>query len=265
MIYAAVVVYNRFCGDSSTCQSLLAQTGDDLQIFVFDNSERDFGNEAFCRLRGWQYLGGSGNQGLSKAYNAVISLLMKTAQSGWICLLDDDTVLQPDFLGDMQGYIKANGDADILIPILTQDGIIRSPSRIGTRGGRYFSSVAECLSASPDKLQAFNSCMTVNLRVYRHYRYDERIFLDGLDHAFMRDMQAAQRKILVVPCQCSHSFSGGQRTTFARALTRFQIYVRDSRILYEKDKKAYWWIVGKRCIHLCVQYRRIAFLKVLFS
>ncbi|MDO4174253.1 MAG: glycosyltransferase [Eubacteriales bacterium] len=264
MIHAIIVLYNVCCADSVTCQRLQKQSVGLLDIIVYDNSERDYGNRDFCMKHGWRYLGGAGNKGLSVAYNAVIDLVYRTDPNGYICLLDDDTALPDNYFAKLQTYVDVNPAVDIMLPILVQHEKIISPCREHARQ-RYFSSESECLQEQPQNLLAFNSGMTIKLEVYENYRYDERIFLDGLDHAFMRDMKARKKQIAVVPIQCEHRFSGGQKGNVESAIFRFGIYVKDSRVLYEKQPIQYWYMVGKRALHLSVMYKKIRFIQMLFA
>ena len=264
MIHAIVVTYNVCCSDSKTCQSLVKQTSDNFYVIVYDNSVREFGNRKFCDEHGWMFLGGAGNQGLSVAYNAAINSLLRLGELGWICLLDDDTSLPENFMQRMSECAIENHSSDILLPVLWQSGKIISPCRILHRN-RYFSSVEECLNAEPYELQAFNSCMTIKLSVFADYRYDERIFLDGVDHAFLRDMKKKGKLITVVSVECEQRFSGREKPEKSGAEARFQIYVKDSKILYENNLLKYWLIVGKRALHLALMYKSIAFIRILLG
>lgn len=264
MIHAIIVTYNVRCSDSKTCQSLLKQNTHGFDVIVFDNSVRDYGNRDFCVEHGWKFLGGNGNRGLSVAYNAAIDFLKGAGETGWICLLDDDTTLPEDFIHKVTEYVGTRQAIDIWLPILRQNEKIISPCRIQRRN-RYFTTVNECLDAPPNDLQAFNSCMTINLSVFSDYRYDERIFLDGVDHAFLRDMKCKEKKIGVIPIVCEQRFSGGEKVPQSSAITRFRIYRKDSRILYEATPIRYWLIVGKRALHLTLMYRSIDFIKILLS
>ena len=264
MIHAIVVTYNVRCSDSKTCQSLAKQTSHDFDVVVYDNSVRDFGNQEFCDNHGWIFLGGAGNKGLSVAYNAAIDFLCQDGASGWICLLDDDTSLPENFMQRMSEYSAANYSSDVLLPILWQSGKIISPCRIH-RKNRYFSSIEECMNTEPYELQAFNSCMTIKLSAFVDYRYDERIFLDGVDHAFLRDMKNKGKLITVVPIECEQRFSGGEKEPKNAAISRFRIYSKDSLILHEKEICRYWAIVGRRALHLSLMYRTPIFIWYLFA
>ena len=103
MLFAAtVVVYNKRCADSPTCQALKALDNLPLSVLIYDNSTADYGNRAYCEENGWVYLGGNGNMGISKAYNACVNYLTEQAFVGYICLFDDDTHLDPTYFSHLQ-------------------------------------------------------------------------------------------------------------------------------------------------------------------
>ncbi len=242
----------------------MAQTRQADAVLVFDNSTRDMHNRDWCEGQGWTYLGGTGNQGLSRAYNQAVEACKD--RQGYLCLLDDDTHLPEHFLENMEKGIEKKPGADIYIPILTQEGRIISPCRREVPKSKlFFASAQEVLGENPEAMQAFNSCMTVSLAVFRDYRYDERIFLDGVDHAFLRDMRSRGKKLQVLPVTCEHGFSGYQKGSKAGDLTRFKIYAKDSRVLYEDTPGAYGRIVGRRALHLCLRHKSLAFLKEFFQ
>lgn len=264
MIHCLVVVYNISCPDSLTCRKLEEQKSSLFDVTVFDNSLRDYGNDSFCRQKGWHYLGGKGNLGLSKAYNEAIANFPALSEGDYLCLLDDDTQLQDGFFEKVQKQIDGHPSADILLPILKQNGTIVSPST-GKSRKPFFATEEECLLADTQTIAAFNSGMIIRLSVFRAYRYDERIFLDGVDHAFIRDMKKEKKNILVLPVFAEQQYSGGEKGPFEGALVRFRIFARDYRILYEHSPKQYWFIVGKRALHLSLMYRNPVFLRLVFG
>ncbi len=264
MIYPLVVIYNKTCAESDTCRALLAQTCGPLPIYIFDNSTREFGNREFCMEQGWVYLGGSGNQGLSKAYNQAIQAL--SGKTGHLCLLDDDTHLPDSFFADLQEAIQKAPEKPLYVPILQQNGRIISPNRADLpRRERYFASVEEALSAEPGDVRAFNSCMTIDLKVFGDYRYDERLFLDCVDHAFLRDMRERGIYPAVVPITCEHGFSGNQKGSLAGAKVRFAIFCRDTRVYYAYDRRQAECSLLRRALHLCWGYKTPVFFAILFS
>ncbi len=261
MLYPLVVVYNKSCADSPTCRALLNQSRKPQSVLIFDNSTRDFGNRAFCEKQGWQYLGGQGNQGLSKPYNQAADVLR--GREGFLCLLDDDTDLPETFFEHMQAQMEGHPQGQIFVPVLMQNGQIISPNRADLPGRqRFFSSVEECLQESQENLRAFNSCMCIQLKIFDSYRYDERLFLDCVDHAFLRDMRQRRIPVTVLPVVCQHGFSGKQKGSFEAAQARFRIWCKDTYVYYEKNPGKCLATVGKRAVHLCGMYKSLAFLKI---
>ncbi len=254
---ALVVVYNKNCGDSATCNSLI--NAENINVIVYDNSSKDLENRQFCKEQGWTYLGGQGNMGLSKAYNSTVDYLVENGYSGYICLFDDDTKLSDNFIEEIRQGVLQYSDGKIFVPILTQGKKIVSPTK---ENGASFNSIEECLKNSPKRIQAFNSCMTVSLDIFKGYRYDERIFLDGVDHLFMRDMLSMGNLPYILPVVCEHGFSGNQKGTKSGAVVRYRIIVKDYKVLYENSKLKYMFVVGKRALHLCLQHKSLVFLKI---
>ena len=120
-----------------------------------------------------------------------------------------------------------------------------------------FKDEQEALLYNRRDITAINSGMAIKLNVFDNYCYDEHIFLDGVDHNFMRDMNIQKRMIKVFPYRCTHEFSGDSKPSMQSALTRFQIFARDSRI-------SYFFIAGKRAVKLTILYHSMSFLRTFF-
>ena len=252
MLNVLVVIYNRSVGESPACVSLLRQEGD-FGILVYDNSEGDFGIREDCAERGWTYLSGEGNKGLSKAYNAARDLLQREDPNGLLCLLDDDTTLPEGFLTGLQKEADAHPDT-ILFPILRQERTILSPWT-EKRTVHRFSSMEECLEADPKDLYAFNSGMLIPLKAISNYRWDERLFLDCVDYSFLDAMKQRNVSLRTVPVVCEQRFSGAEKPSAEKAMARFVIYIRDMRVYFENRKPAGERRLLKRALHLALLYR----------
>lgn len=260
-IAAAVVVYNVFCGDSPTCQALarIAER-DGITVLIYDNSTRPLGNDAYCAEQGWVYLGGQGNMGISKAYNRCVEYLLRETQTDILCLFDDDTQVDAQYFACLREAVTR--DAKIFVPLLYAGGELLSPCMIDP-GHRFrrFSGEEEALRYTGDQLSAINSCMALDLSLFSDYRYDENIFLDGVDHSFIADMRARGEKIRVFPYRCNHGFSGMEKPSREAALNRFRIFAKDYAYILRDNRRAYRRLVGRRALRLTVQYRTLAFLR----
>lgn len=262
-VAAVVVVYNTRCDESSTLKALKKLEDKSIKILVYDNSTRDFGNREYCQQHGWIYLGGEGNNGISKAYNACIEYLKAEKTEGILCLFDDDTDVDISYFDTL---LKAaeNSESKIFVPLIYAAGRLISPCRLG-HGHRVtmFENEAEALSYSGNDLSAINSGMAIDLSVFDGYRYDENIFLDGVDHNFMTDMRQKGVGVTVFEYRCNHAFSGAERPSKEAAHTRFGIYSKDYAYILKDDKLSYLRLVGKRAIKLCIQYKTFAFLRMI--
>ena len=260
---AAVVIYNTACQDSPTCRGL--QKLSDVTVLIYDNSTRNFGNRAFCESAGWVYLGGQGNLGLSKAYNACIDHLKETGEADMLCLFDDDTDLEPAYFEALK-KAREQTDSRIFAPVIFAGDSLISPCILDAgHKVRMFADEEEAKAYSGENLSAINSCMAIDLGIFDDFRYDENIFLDGIDHNFTQTMKARGEKIHMLAYRCNHGFSGVEKPAKAAALARFQIYAKDYAYILRENKPAYWRLVGKRALRLTAQYKSLAFLKAMLN
>ena len=258
---AAVVVYNTACQDSPTCRAL--QKLSDVTVLIYDNSTRDYGNRAFCEAAGWVYLGGDGNLGLSKAYNACIDYLTENGKADMLCLFDDDTDLEPAYFDALE-KARAETDGHIFVPMIFAGGGLISPCILNPgHKVRMFADEQEAKTYTGENLSAINSCMAIDLCIFKDFRYDENIFLDGVDHYFTCQMRQKGEKLHIIDYRCDHAFSGTEKPPVKSALVRFGIYAKDYSYILKDNKAAYLRLVGKRALRLTAQYRTFAFIKVL--
>ena len=257
---AVVVVYNVACQDSVTCQAFQQMDDPNLSVVIYDNSTKDYGNRDFCTAHGWGYLGGTGNAGLSKAYNACIAHIKTHTPAEAVCLFDDDTHISPDYFLALR-QAMSSGSEKIFVPLIYSNHALMSPSLLkpGHRIVR-FETDAEALSYTGKELSAINSCMALRLSLFDNYRYDENIFLDGIDHKFLEDMKAGGQSVKVFPYRCDHAFSGDEKPAFQSAMVRFVIFKKDFGYILRKQPLTYCYLVGKRALKLTLQYRSPKFL-----
>lgn len=261
-IAAIVVVYNTFCGDSPTCRGLMECQDRISRIVIYDNSTADYSNREFCRERNWVYMGGEGNKGLSVAYNQSITRLLDDGFSGIVCLFDDDTHLESAYL---DALAKADWNRhNIHVPVIYSAGMIISPCifKKNYASCGVFADETQVHNYTGDNLTAINSCMAMNISLFADYRYDENLFLDCIDHKFLRDMKAKGETVGLLDYRCNHEFSGHAKPSKASALARFRIYVKDLRYLLRNKLFAYLWIAGLRMQYLVRYYRSFDFLKI---
>lgn len=256
-VAAIVVIYNRSCADSPTCLGLRALG---ISVVIYDNSTADFDNKNQCRELGWAYLGGTGNLGLSKAYNACIDHLKAVNHVGLVCLFDDDTQIDVNYFEALQEAANSS-NARIFVPIIRSQGRILSPCMVSPKQRvSFFADDAAVYAYQGEELSAINSGMALDIAIFSKYRYNETIFLDGIDHYFVKDMKSRGERIDIMRYCCQHDFSGDGRPTKDAALFRFRIFAKDYAYILKDDKAAFVRLVGKRALHLCLQYRTFTFI-----
>ena len=261
-LYALVVIYNMSCLDSQTCQALSGLESENLHIIIYDNSLIDYGNRDSCRKMGWTYLGGAGNEGISKAYNRCVEYLLKEGAQGHVCFFDQDSSPDEAYFLALDREISTFGQG-IYAPFLYSANRLMSPCLLSeNHRTELLKDESAVLSAERNRLGAVNSCMAVSLELFREYRYDEKIFLDGVDHCFLLDMRRRGHYLRVIPCRCEHGFSGDEKPPLESAAVRFGIYARDYRYIFRDNRKNYVYLVGKRMLSLTASYRSLRFFKI---
>lgn len=259
-IAVAVVIYNESCANSQTCCALERMTELNFPVLIYDNSTVDTGNKQYCEDHGWVFLGGTGNVGLSKAYNACIHHIRSVNCAEILCLFDDDTDLDAGYFQLLMEALQHGGD--IFVPLVYANGSLISPCLVDKGHiARRFADEDEALKYAGGQLSAINSGMALDLSLFDHYHYDENIFLDGIDHQFLMDMKKKGKNICVFPYRCNHAFSGEEKPALESAKKRFEIFSKDYRYILRNNKWAYIVLVGKRALKLAVQYRTFSFLR----
>lgn len=263
MIYAAIVVYNQKCSDSITLKCLQKwSTPEIIKVVVFDNSTSDFGNEQYCVDREYKYLTYHENKGLSFAYNRIIESLNATPDD-YLLILDDDTKLSEEFLREIVCCEKA----DINLPVVRsmQDGHIFSPSiKINPVRSAVIQSVDEL---DGRKITAINSGMVIKVSVFESVRYNEKLFLDCVDHDFMEQVNIRGFKIKIMQSLIFQNLSRQNINNSESARARFRIYGRDFKNYCYAQKRYFYFIISffRMTVEYCKKAGTISFLKIYFA
>ncbi len=248
-ISALIVVYNKRIAECAAFASLAGIGG--VDIYVADNSTRDMGNKAFAHHAGFTYISMHGNAGLSKAYNTVIDKLEKN--NDILCLFDDDTTIFPDYFEALREDAAAYQSVDIFAPIVTDAKGMLSPCVFkGLRGRR-----ASCLNDIPEhSISVINSGLAVRTKVFGNCRFDEDLFLDYVDHAFIKCAAGqCKSKIRIMDVTLTQQFSGSQKLSKRDAVRRYQIFRKDVTVFagkYGAPKWRVWLLLARRLLKLIV-------------
>ncbi|MCQ2584360.1 MAG: hypothetical protein MJ185_02125 [Treponema sp.] len=233
-----LVLYNYECKKNDLVKSLLTEYKYPASLFVFDNSTEDeiiLKNQSFCKLNQINYYGDGLNYGLSYAYNYVIKLINKEINN-WVIILDQDTHFNISFLDYYIQSIASNNNKMIYTPIIKDSIGIMSPSIEKKNTMKHIEDYKTELLC---KCSFINSCMCINSIVFLNLKYDENLFLDCIDHDFIKSFKLnySVDKIYVIENLVIHQeFSGVTRNTVLSDLKRYGIFVKDYRIYTKKWK-----------------------------
>ena len=219
----AIVIYNRWCGDSHTCQFLKNTEFPPDNILVVDNSTKPIDNEGYCRENGWLYHSMQGNAGLTKAYNAALEILKdKTDVIVWA---DDDTHFTQSYFKELKTHLEKNPDATVFLPVVKSNDTMISPCIFST--GEMI--VAKSLDELENReMSGINSGMAVRMSIYDNYRYDEGYFLDYVDHDFLRWCRVNSHVFCVMDdITLNQSFFAQSNASKKAKKIRFNIYKKD--------------------------------------
>ena len=126
-------------------------------------------------------------------------------------------------------------------------------------------SIKTIQSLPAKNITAINSGLAVSLSLFSDYRYDENIFLDGIDHKFLRDMINKGNYLQIMDYRCLQQFSGDDIQSLTSSLFRFSIFAKDYAYIMRDHPLSYWYISVKRCLKLSWQHKTFAFFKELFT
>ncbi len=227
-----------------------------IDIIVVDNSTADYQNSTVENMENIHYISMDGNVGLSKAYNQALNYITNK-EGHLIVLLDDDTHITNQYFQDIEkAYI--NQKADIYLPIIyDQEGSLLSPSMMMTY---------RCLRAKTlDEINDTNICgintgMAIKGEIFNSYRYNENLFLDFVDHNFIRDMKEQNRKIVYVNTKLEQNFSLLE-DDYKSSLKRFRIAKKDIHEYYNHRgfiaKCVYYYTIMRRKMKNYQQFKNL--------
>ncbi|MDT2602298.1 glycosyltransferase [Enterococcus hulanensis] len=234
--FAVVVLYNCTVTDSQTIKNLANVVEHEIEIIVVDNSTLDNNNSDLCKKEGWYYISMGGNVGLPKAYNTVLDYLIPSFD-GIVIWFDDDSNITQEYFDTLEFEISDNPETDVFVPVIQgQDGKLWSPNRYRFFRNKQLSDMSDTINN--DEFNAINSCTAVRLKVYSNYRYDERLFLDQVDHSFFKEMRSRNTIFKKMNCKISHNFSlKSTMDSLDHVKKRYEIMIPDFIVFSSESKK----------------------------
>lgn len=258
MLYALVVIYNKNCNESLSLQSLIKYKNK-IKIIVYDNSTKNYNNKAFCDKNKIAYYSFLENNGLSKAYNYVLKHIKKTSED-YILILDDDTKLNSNYINEIMRNVK-DCNYDIYLPVIRANNKIISPSNVQFHC--RIKSVKKIENIDMRKISAINSGMVIRTVVFKDISYNEELFLDYVDHDFMKKVRKHYSiKILNNPIE--QNYSRFKKGSINSEIIRFKIYKKDYKKYCSECNRRLFYIlsISFYSIKKCIKYKTLKFLLI---
>lgn len=211
-LLAVIVIYKRVLAETETFCSLeraLVAGGvapAEFELLVYDNSPEP--QQVPTREYGIRYQHDASNSGLVTAYNQG-RLRAERLGSEWMLLLDQDSILPPDFLKQFASAAQGIAERTIaIVPKVRVAGRLMVPVRVvmGLPGIYRIRSTAS--GPQNREISTINSGAFVRLSFLRELGgYPERYSLDAVDLWFFARAYAAGKNVFVMPCWIDHSLS----------------------------------------------------------
>lgn len=254
MLNALIVIYNKSCIESTTFK-FISNYSKKIKIIIFDNSTIDCGNKEYCEVNGISYYTMNQNIGLSRAYNFILNKI-KLDKSNYLLILDDDTTLNDEYIKDVLESINQNA-ADVLLPLVWSKNELISPSYLSFNC--RVKRIKNLRVINKRKITAINSGMVVRTDIYNDIKYNENLFLDYVDHDFIKRVRENNYKIKILNSSIYQAFSRNEKQSLSNVKIRFNIYKKDfKKYCINCNKKWFYYvnILKLRIVYL-LKYKKI--------
>jgi GT2 family glycosyltransferase len=254
-----IVVYNRPLATLPALQAARDHTDADwLRWVVVDNSPTpEPMAPAIAAQHGMDYLPLLANRGIAAAFNRGIDHLGDAVD--YVIFLDQDTGGVTAYLDAVTATVQ-QASSDVVMPTVFSGPNILSPcERVG-----YRYRPMKNPGTLPSQFSCINSGLIVRRGFLHDVMFDERLFLDFVDHQFIEDCRTAGATFHADGALKLHQDFSRETDTKDQALHRFRIFAQDARTFYRGKPFGTTWasiVVGWRRINAAKQYRTIDFFR----
>jgi hypothetical protein len=271
MICVLVVLYNRGLQSSETLSGILRSDtilkGMNAFVNVWDNSPEPILNKGDIQLLeqkfNFEYEHCQNNKPLSDVYNSLIEKATKTEKYKYVVVLDHDSKITSSYFSELKSIIEASLEADFVLPVVKNKGIIVSPAKLFLVKGNYFTSINKGIYKG--KLLAINSGMAISVSFIKRYkfRYSRGLKNYGTDNYIMNFANSVRASFYIMDSSFDHSLSFYDETDIREKAAVFSQIKKANKIVFSLNRKQ------KTAIHIynilaslknTIKYRSIRFL-----
>lgn len=224
MISFLIVTYNKEIKDSLSYKSIIKYINNN-NIIVFDNSNDKFikMNKDYSAKNNITYYTLNKNVGLSKAYNYVVKRINKN-KNHYLVILDDDTALTSEYFKELITLTK-KAEYDIYLPIIYSRKMIMSPAKV--QFNCRIKVIKDVKEVNDNNISAINSAMVIRTSVFNKVLYNENLFLEYIDHDFMKKIRENKYKCYIMNSIIQQKYSRFENKNKQSEIVRFKIYLKD--------------------------------------
>ena len=176
--------------------------------------------------------------------------------------MDQDTYISSEYFKKLNELIISRPEVWIKVPIVKDEKHYLSPSLIKNYSVKRIESIEEIKKSK--NITAINSGMAVYSKVFEEMNYDERFFLDYIDHNFIKEYKEKfNGDIDIINSTLKQSFSDDEHDNILGDKTRFKIYLYDFRLFCGKSfsGRIYYCVkVLYRAVKLTIIYKKSVFI-----
>ena len=273
-ILAVAALYKQSPTESRALSSFISimqanpELASQFSLVVYDNSpEVQEARNDFAH----HYMHDPTNGGLVAAYDYA---LLRAEKMGceWLLLLDQDTILTPEFFFELIACISTLRIEDkvaAIVPKLLAQGIIQSPAE------HFIDYIRHQFAPSPDtssrevvgvqrgRINAYNSGSTLRVAVLRSMGgFPKEFWLDYLDHAIFHALFSAGYHVYVLRAVLKHDLGGGELNTlpiwrFRNMLKAQTLFVKRVGTLGDRLLYRFWLLRSVRRLRADCYDKRI--------
>ena len=231
-LYIVCVLYNSTIAEISSLEVFLRFVCryDFIRLMIMDNSSEDLvaQNREVCKTKYKDqiiYVDDGGNIGISKAYNKALDTIKDDVF--YVMWSDDDTSFSDTYIENVITAIKA-GRTDIISGIVRTQNKVISPAKdlvpITRDSQKWYYKEPGVYS----NIYCINTGLTLKNTVYDIVgKYDERLFLDAVDHLFSDVLISKDiNRVEIVPGDIIQDYSIETNDLLSSKI-RIKIFTRD--------------------------------------
>ena len=216
MLVILVVLYNKSLNSSLSLSGIFNSyetlNKNNCKIIVADNSPNKLSDEDFTILKktiiSFEYHHFPDNKPLSVVYNRFIDTYKNQDKYKYLVLLDDDSAIDENYFSSVFNAIKTNEKCSLFLPVVYNNGLIKSPEKDYIIKPIRFSSI-KAGHRSSKYLTAINSGMVISFLYFKKYEfhYDTWFKNYGTDSYFMKCYRQNEQYLHILSYSFNHSLS----------------------------------------------------------